>query len=186
MRFQRSTLLFLSALAASHAFAPMHQSAAARLATPLRVSVGIGPEKDEKEVVELVAGVDYEVPDHELYRQVRRSTIDEKCDDWFGNLLEGDSPGALGDAIIDKTRSVLMTPVELKNDVRIVVVPTFCKMRDIALLLLVDGKVALCVSEKFSSNNSLHSSFDSPNSSEKTQAKKDSRRTSTKSCHGNH
>ena len=84
-------------------------------------SIGLGPEgqqqqAEEQEEAELVAGVDYEIPDHESYRTSRRSKLDEKCDAWFGDLLGDDAgDGILGD-LAQSARSILTTPVELKND----------------------------------------------------------------------
>lgn len=121
MKFQRSTLLLLSALAASQGFAPMparQQSNKAAVTSALSVSIGLGPEDNAPvKEVELVAGVDYEVPDHELFRLARRSSIDEKCDEWFGDLLAGDETSMLG-PIAEKARAALMAPVELKSEVR--------------------------------------------------------------------
>jgi Fe-S cluster assembly scaffold protein SufB len=63
--------------------------------TQLGVSIGLGPQKDEQQQQqqqagksELVAGKDYDVPDHESYRTSRRSLFDERCDRWFAQLLE--------------------------------------------------------------------------------------------------
>jgi hypothetical protein len=121
MKFQRSTLLLLSALAASNGFAPApRHNVVVASKSALSVSIGLGPEENAPaKVVELVAGVDYEVPDHEMFRLARRSSIDEKCDEWFGALLAGDDDekSVLG-PIADKARTALSTPVELKNDVR--------------------------------------------------------------------
>ena len=81
-------------------------------------SIGLGPAEDQQnEKKELVAGVDYEVPDHESFRTSRRSKLDEQCDAWFGTLLEADGhAGILGD-LADNARTILTTPVELKNEV---------------------------------------------------------------------
>jgi hypothetical protein len=73
---------------------------------------------DKVEKKELVAGVDYEIPDHEAYRTSRRSKLDEQCDVWFGALLGGeDDKGVLG-RLADDAREVLLTPVPLVNEVR--------------------------------------------------------------------
>ena len=100
--------------------------------TQLSVSIGLGPEKQPSNTEKgiLVAGVDYEVPDHDAYRTSRRSTIDEMSDAWFRSLLlsgndndndnrdDGkDETFFLGD-IAKAARSKLLTPVELKNEVR--------------------------------------------------------------------
>jgi hypothetical protein len=85
----------------------------------LHVSIGLGPEKKEEgeEKVELVAGVDYEIPDHESYRTSRRSKIDEQCDEWYGSLMGSeDDKGILG-SLADDARKILLTPVPLVNDV---------------------------------------------------------------------
>jgi Fe-S cluster assembly scaffold protein SufB len=79
-------------------------------------NIGLGPAKDQKEgKKELVAGVDYEVPNHEEYRTSRRSKLDEQCDKWFGSLLNASDGGVLGD-LSDAARTILTTPVELKNE----------------------------------------------------------------------
>ena len=85
--------------------------------TELHVSIGLGPEKDtEDQVKNLVAGVDYEIPDHESFRTSRRSKLDEQCDKWFGSLM-GEENGILGTLASD-ARTTLSTPVPLVNEVR--------------------------------------------------------------------
>lgn len=70
----------------------------------------------EEEKRELVAGVDYEIPDHESFRTSRRSKLDEECDAWFGALLGGeDDKGVLG-KLADDAREILLTPVPLVNE----------------------------------------------------------------------
>lgn len=82
------------------------------------VSIGLGPDQtDEEEKKELVAGVDYEVPDHEAYRKSRRSKLDEKCDEWFASLLGTEKDKGVLGSLADETRKILLTPVELVNDV---------------------------------------------------------------------
>lgn len=67
---------------------------------------------------EKVAGVDYEIPDHESFRTSRRSKLDEQCDAWFGALLGGeDDKGVLG-KLADDARETLFTPVPLVNEVK--------------------------------------------------------------------
>ena len=91
--------------------------------TSLGVSIGIGPDQavekgEEEEQKELVAGVDYEIPDHEAYRTSRRSKLDEQCDRWFGALLgDENTRGVLGE-LADEAREILTTPVPLVNEVR--------------------------------------------------------------------
>jgi Fe-S cluster assembly scaffold protein SufB len=97
----------------------------------LHITIGLGPDKkleeeggdaatkasqgDEKR--ELVAGVDYEIPDHETFRLSRRSKLDEQCDGWFGALLGGpDDKGVLG-KLANDARDTLLTPVPLVNEV---------------------------------------------------------------------
>jgi hypothetical protein len=92
--------------------------------TKLHVSIGIGPDKkgdEEKEVKELVPGVDYEVPDHESFRTSRRSAADEQCDKWFENLM-GEGTGSLG-LLAEEAKRILTTPVPLINEVRIAAQP---------------------------------------------------------------
>jgi Fe-S cluster assembly scaffold protein SufB len=108
--------------------------------TPLFVSVGLGPQKDESptqsnkagstasvEDAPLVAGVDYVVPIHEDYRTSRRSKFDERCDAWFGGLLEASHPnddesddesskvGCLGELAV-QAWAALLAPVPLVNE----------------------------------------------------------------------
>jgi hypothetical protein len=121
-------------------------AAADGTSTQLQASIGLGPDKrlekegegrgsdgtvvataeeeDKNEKREWVAGVDYEIPDHESYRTSRRSKLDEQCDRWFGALLGGeDDVGVLG-PLAEEARRVLLTPVPLVNDVRRVL--SFC------------------------------------------------------------
>jgi len=94
--------------------------------TSLGVSVGLGPEQaveeeegegKKAEKVELVAGVDYEVPDHESYRTSRRSKLDEQCDQWFGALLGDEkTQGVLG-SLAEDAREILTSVVPLVNEV---------------------------------------------------------------------
>jgi len=82
----------------------------------LFVSIGLGPaetEEEEKEK-ELVAGVDYEIPNHEEYRLSRRSKLDEQCDSWFQSLLDSPS-GVLGPIAEDAVKRIKTLP-ELKNE----------------------------------------------------------------------
>jgi len=99
----------------------------------LRVSIGLGPEQaieeeeEKKEGLEnynkpmkkneLVAGVDYEVPDHESYRLSRRSKLDEQSDKWFGALLGDDEQIGIMGSLADDARKVLTTPVPLTNEI---------------------------------------------------------------------
>lgn len=83
----------------------------------LYVSIGLGPEENKSEEKELVAGVDYEIPNHEEYRTSRRSAFDERCDNWFADLLEGPD-GCMG-SLATEARTKLETPVELVNEVEL-------------------------------------------------------------------
>ena len=108
------TLMFaLTASSASAFLAPPSVRSAAN--KPLFVSIGLGPKETKEEDPEPVAGVDYEVPNHEEYRLSRRSKIDEQCDSWFGRLLDGDD-GSLG-KLAAEARATLTTPVELVNEI---------------------------------------------------------------------
>jgi len=97
---------------------------AASSSTSLGVSIGLGPEQAVKEEEgedgkkELVAGTDYEIPDHEAYRTSRRSQLDEKCDQWFGALLGDEKDHGIMGSLADDARKILTTPVELVNEVR--------------------------------------------------------------------
>jgi hypothetical protein len=83
--------------------------------SPLFVSIGLGPDEKEVQEKEMVAGVDYEIPNHEEYRLSQRSKFDEKCDEWYGKLLGTDN-GILG-SLAEDARQILNTPVPLENDV---------------------------------------------------------------------
>jgi hypothetical protein len=87
------------------------------VSSQLHVSVGLGPQKKENEKKVLVAGVDYEVPDHESYRTSRRSKLDEKCDEWYGTLLGAEEDKGILGSLTDDARKILMTPVPLVNEV---------------------------------------------------------------------
>jgi hypothetical protein len=132
MKFGSATLLLLQfvIVGTTNAFAFSSTTTRSTLTTKtqLAVSIGLGPEKQDDgqapqsktEKVVLVAGVDYEIPDHNAYRTSRRSTIDETSDAWFRSLLmsgNDDETPFLGD-IAMAARSKLLTPVELKNEVR--------------------------------------------------------------------
>jgi hypothetical protein len=81
----------------------------------LFVSIGLGPDEKEVKEKDMVAGVDYEIPNHEEYRLSQRSKFDTKCDEWYGTLL-GTENGILGSLAL-KARQILNTPVPLENDV---------------------------------------------------------------------
>lgn len=89
--------------------------------TSLPVSIGLGPEEKETKQKVLVAGVDYEIPNHEEYRLSRRSKFDVQCDEWYGSLL-GEENGILG-SLANDARTILTTPVPLVNDVRKLLLP---------------------------------------------------------------
>ena len=101
-------------------------SASTATTSSLGVSIGLGPEQDveeegkESEKKELVAGVDYEVPDHESYRTSRRSNLDDQCDQWFGALLGDEKQHGVLGSLAEDARNILMTPVPLINEVRTV------------------------------------------------------------------
>ena len=95
--------------------------------SPLFVSIGLGPQKgddDDQNREEdsggtvLTKTVEYEIPNHEEYRTVRRSKLDEQCDAWFRQLLESnnDQNGVLGE-IAAEAKHILTTPVALQNDI---------------------------------------------------------------------
>ncbi len=95
-----------------------------RTTTPLFVStgnIGLGPAEEtaKQQQQPNLDDFDYEIPNHEEYRTSRRSKMDEQCDRWFGTLLGNDDDGVmmLGD-IAQSQLQLLMTPVELKNEVR--------------------------------------------------------------------
>lgn len=125
MKFAASTLWFLvlSNPLATVAFSSLSSKVAERFTShkPLHsfVSIGLGPEEDVEEQVATAEVVEYEIPNHEEYRTSRRSKVDEQCDAWFGSLLgdEVDAPMVLGSLAEDALHK-LMTPVELKNDIK--------------------------------------------------------------------
>jgi len=88
----------------------------------LGVSIGLGPESavdEEEDNGPPVAGVDYEVPDHEAYRTSRRSKLDEQCDRWFGALLGDETQSGVLGPLADGARETLLTPVPLVNEVEL-------------------------------------------------------------------
>ncbi len=105
------------------AFTTPSSATAASSSTSLGVSIGLGPDQAVEEEEgegkkELVAGVDYEIPDHEAYRTSRRSNLDEQCDQWFGALLGDETEQGVLGSLADDARKILTTPVELVNEVR--------------------------------------------------------------------
>lgn len=134
--FLSNWLLLASTLSTAYGFSTCSSSIGDKStrpwsSSPLHVSIGLGPGKKleeegsgdevatavEEEKRELVAGVDYEIPDHESFRTSRRSKLDEECDAWFGALLGGeDDKGVLG-KLADDAREILLTPVPLVNEV---------------------------------------------------------------------
>lgn len=117
----------------------------------LRISsIGLGPDEQKKSDEggegseeesgsepeperELVAGVDYEIPDHEAYRTSRRSTIDEKCDVWFESMLGGESNIGILGSVAEDARKTLLTPVPLVNEVRHVLSKEIMKRNTVSL-----------------------------------------------------
>jgi len=115
MRFEPNVILALLPTLTT-AFVPSAGTKQAS-STVLPVSIGLGPEesiyKSAKDT--LVAGVDYEIPNHEEYRLSRRSKLDAECDEWFQTLLDGDA-GCLGD-IATSAKTALETLPPLVNDI---------------------------------------------------------------------
>ncbi len=119
------SLSCLSLLSSASAFttnnvSPTPINTAASTSTSLGVSIGLGPDQaveEEDDKKELVAGVDYEIPDHEAYRTSRRSKLDEQCDQWFGALLGDEQDHGVLGSLADDARKILTTPVELVNEV---------------------------------------------------------------------
>lgn len=97
--------------------------------TQLRVSIGLGPEEPvteedadigeqkKREAKDFIAGVDYEVPDHESYRTSRRNNDDERCDKWFGDLLGDDKQVGIMGSLAGDARKILLQPVPLINEI---------------------------------------------------------------------
>lgn len=129
-----SALLSASSWSASWAFSPSAFVPRSRLplassssGTKLGVSIGLGPGEEEAALEEAAreaeaAEAEIVEPDHELFRTSRLSKMDEKCDEWFGNLLgredeEGQLTGgmALGE-ISEEARRRIMTLPELKRE----------------------------------------------------------------------
>jgi hypothetical protein len=123
MRLLFPNVLFLSwtvERAAAFATGDLRRSTTRVSQIPLFVSVGLGPQKtkeDDNPKKELVAGVDYEVPDHESYRTSRRSQLDEQCDEWYGSLLGSSEDIGILTSLAKDAREILMTPVPLINEV---------------------------------------------------------------------
>ena len=119
------SLSCLSLLSAASAFttssvSPTSINTPASTSTSLGVSIGLGPDQaveEEDDKKELVAGEDYEIPDHEAYRTSRRSKLDEQCDQWFGTLLGDEKDHGVLGSLADDARKILTTPVELVNEV---------------------------------------------------------------------
>ena len=75
-------------------------------------------EQKKREAKDFIAGVDYEVPDHESYRTSRRNNDDERCDKWFGDLLGDDKQVGIMGSLAGDARKILLQPVPLINEVR--------------------------------------------------------------------
>lgn len=88
-----------------------------RAVKPLAVSIGLGPEEKATEDQPKVAGVDYQVPNHEDFRLSRRSKLDEAADAWFASLLDG-PVGNLG-PLAEQAQERLLEKVELINDIEL-------------------------------------------------------------------
>jgi len=128
MNTENRLFVLVSILSASLAFIPPnHRLAKSVISTPLYVTVGLGPDKEqqkldaeeEEKITKLIPGVDYEIPDHEAHRLDNRNRLDEKCDVWFGSLLGEINDDArssfLGD-VAEEVYSQLMRPVDLENE----------------------------------------------------------------------
>lgn len=116
------SLFLLWAVEQTAAFSGAWNGATARPldSTKLQVSIGLGPDEEKaQKPKDLVAGVDYEIPDHEAFRTSRRSKLDETCDAWFGSMM-GEENGVLG-PIAENARTILTTPVPLINEVRMII-----------------------------------------------------------------
>jgi len=119
-----STFAFtLTSPTSSNNVPPISMVAKISPSTALGVSVGLGPEQaveeeegEEGQKEELLAGVDYEIPDHEAYRTSRRSKLDEQCDQWFGSLLGDENEHGVLGSLADDARQILTTPVPLINE----------------------------------------------------------------------
>eukprot|EP00429_Kryptoperidinium_foliaceum_P020704 CAMPEP_0176050154 /NCGR_PEP_ID=MMETSP0120_2-20121206/24927_1 /TAXON_ID=160619 /ORGANISM="Kryptoperidinium foliaceum, Strain CCMP 1326" /LENGTH=663 /DNA_ID=CAMNT_0017383587 /DNA_START=111 /DNA_END=2102 /DNA_ORIENTATION=- len=117
MKFSTFAVVSVTTFSPTSAFTQgwCNQAAVTSRSSPLHVSIGLGPDKEQNDdVKELVPGVDYEVPDHESYRTSRRSKLDEQCDKWFESLMGGED-GVLG-PLVEDARSILTTPVPLVNE----------------------------------------------------------------------
>jgi hypothetical protein len=111
-----ASLLFLKSGSTAFTYDRCIKSVSAVRSTQLHVSIGLGPDEQKDNVVDLVPGVDYEVPDHESFRTSRRSKLDEQCDKWFESLV-GDEYGTLG-SLAEDAKALLLTQVPLVNEVR--------------------------------------------------------------------
>ena len=115
-----SLLATLGTVGLARAFAPgVNKQVSVRADTILKVSVGLGPDAEEDEVVK---AADEEVlvePDHELFRDSRLATFDKQCDDWFGSMLGKDEPSFLGEVSEEAGRR-LNTLHKLERNVSLV------------------------------------------------------------------
>lgn len=100
--------------------------------TRLKVSIGLGPDKNssnnstatttedgtliaEEAERELIAGVDYDIPNHEAHRMDRVSALDQQCDDWFRALVPANddkskSSRTMAGPLTESMRERLLTP----------------------------------------------------------------------------
>jgi Fe-S cluster assembly scaffold protein SufB len=102
------------------------RGAISSIGSALFVSIGLGPGDDEVATTKdparkdvLIAGVDYEIPDHELHRQDRRTKLDERCDDWFADLLQPVPKRMMGNDIVNVMQKTLTTLPTLRNEMEI-------------------------------------------------------------------
>jgi len=127
-KIENKLIVLTTILTGSFAFIqPNHRFIYSSITTPIHVSVGLGPDKEElqrmKEEEEvftkLIPGVDYEIPDHDVHRLDNRNRLDEKCDAWFGSLLgdvTGDAKLSFFGEVASNHYSRLITPVKLENE----------------------------------------------------------------------
>jgi hypothetical protein len=87
--------------------------------TALQISVGLGPEAEEKKEVAQSNQefVSQDEPDHELFRDSRLTDFDRQCDDWYGSLLGTGKPSFLGEVSKEAERRINTLP-KLERNVR--------------------------------------------------------------------
>lgn len=114
MKFNKKLLSILLAVAASktsYSFTPLSfpRSPCCYKDTGLKVSIGLGPEAENREDIVQVSQENEEIvePDHELFRETRLTEFDRTCDDWYSRILKQGEPSHLGKVSEEALRRIL-------------------------------------------------------------------------------